>query len=322
MQSRSNVATTQNWLADEVGIGLALRQAKHLLRRGIAHPWLALILTLLLSSACIATLVVVKGYYRPRFVLRAVEADQDPQSMPRPKRQLREYVTGGIFTSQLLQDVIRTYGLYPRLMAENPRDALDQFRRDISVDVYQNYFVEDRLPGDPPRSVRLAVSYRSADRALAQSVTRDLGNLIIQREHAIRGMLATNAAQSAKVARERLAHSLEERSRDVLAKQQQVATSLQPNPQLQVELIAAMGSLTALERQVQAVERHSAAVDLGAALEHRGMGLSFQVVEDATLPGDARRRNVALWSFGGAFVLGFPFVVLAIGAFEPKREMV
>lgn len=321
MQSKASVMTT-NWLAEEAGVAVALRQARNLARRGMRHPWWALLITLLLSAACVATLIVARGYYRPRFVLRVVEADQDSQSMPRPKRQLREYVTGGIFTSQPLFEVIRTHGLYPELMRENPRAAVDEFRKDTSVEVHQNYFVEDRAPGDPPRSVRLAVSYRSADRAVAQAVTRDLGNMIVQREHAIRRALATGAARNAELARETLEHALEQRSIEVLTKQHQVETSLVPDPQLQVELVGAIGSLASLERQVQAAERHSASLDLGAAREQRGIGLSFQVVDDATLPSDARRHTAEVWIAGVTLLLGLPFVVLAIGAFEPRRGLV
>jgi len=320
MQSKSSVETTQNWLDDEVGPGAALRQAFDLLRRGLRHPWLALLLSLTLASVCAATLILARGYYRPRFVLRVVEADRDPHSMPRPKRQLRQYVTEGIFTSQLLLDVIRQYGLYPELMRESPHSAVSEFRKDISVEVYQNYFVEDRSPGDPPRSVRLAVSYRAPERSIAQAVTRDLGTLIVQRELAVRRSLAETAARNAEVARETLEHALQQRNTEILTKQHQVEISPEPNPQLQVELVGLIGSLTGLERQVQEAERHSASLDLGAALEQRGMGLSFQVVDDGTLPGDARRQRAELWSAGAALLLGFPFIVLAIGAFEnPTR---
>ncbi len=321
MQSKASVMTT-NWLADEVGLSVALRQAHDLIRRGLRHLWLALTVTILLASVCVATLVVARGYYRPRFVLRVVEADQDPHSMPRPKRQLREYVTEGIFTSKPLLDVIRTYGLYPQLVEENPRAAVDEFRKDTTVEVYQNYFVEDRAPGDPPRSVRVAVSYRSADREVAQAVTRDLGNLIVQREYAIRRTLANSAARNAELARDTLEQALEQRSIEVLTKRHQVETSPEPNPQLQVELVGAIGSLASLERQVQVAERHSASLDLGAAREQRGIGLSFQVVDDATLPSDARRHNVEQWAAGVSLLLGFPFVVLAIGAFQPRRGLV
>ncbi|HEX2879970.1 MAG TPA: hypothetical protein VHO25_10600 [Polyangiaceae bacterium] len=320
MQSRSSVTTMHNWLDDEVGARTALRQTFHLVRRGLRHPWLALVLTVLLTSGCIATLIAVRDYYRPRLVLRVIEADRDPHSMPRPKRQLRAYVSEGIFTSQLLLDVIRRHDLYPDLMQESPPAAVAEFRKDIAVDVYQNYFVEDRAPGDPPRSVRVAVSYRSTNGDLAQAVTRDLGSLIVQRELEMRRLLATAAAHNAAVARETLKRTLAERSKEVLIKQHQIEQSREPNPQLQVELVGSIGSLAALERQVLAAERHSASLDLGAALEQHGMGLSFQIVEDATLPSSARRRDAELLAAAVTMVLGFPFVVLAIGAFaHPKR---
>jgi hypothetical protein len=320
MQSKSSVTTMHDWLAEEVGARTTLRQTFQLVRRGLHHPWWALAITVLLTSGCIATLIAVKDYYRPRLLLRVIEADQDPHSMPRPKRQLRAYVSEGIFTSHLLLDVIRRHDLYPKLMQESPPAAVAEFRKDIAVDVYQNYFVEDRAPGDPPRSVRVAISYRSTDGDLAQAVTRDLGSLVVQRELEMRRMLAITAARNAAVAHETLKRTLAERSKEVLAKQHQVEQSREPNPQLQVELVGSIGSLAALERQVQAAERHSASLDLGAALEQHGMGLSFQIVEDAPLPSHARRRDAELLAGAVTLVVGFPFVVLAIGAFAPAKR--
>jgi hypothetical protein len=310
--------TKQSWLDDEAGVAASVRQGVELLRRGLRRPWLTLLVALLLATALGAALVLAKGAYAPRYVLRVIEADRDPTSMPRLKRQLADYVREAIFTSEPLYQVIRRHGLYPSLMGKNSRAALDSFREDISVDVYQNYFVEDRAPGEMPRTARVAITYRAEDRAVALAVTRDLGALIVRHELGARRKQAIEAAKDAELARDTLQRALQRRNGEVLAKQSQMEQAGAPDPRLQVELVGLLGSVGALEREAEAAERRAASLHLGAALERRGMGLYFEVVDDATLPGDGARLQKELLAAGLSFVLGLPFVAMAIGAFAPS----
>jgi len=311
--------TEQNWLDDEAGVGASLRQGVTLVGRGLRRRWLTLLATALLASALAGALAVAKRDYAPRFVLRVVEADRDPSSMPRLKRQLGEYVREAIFTSEPLYNLIRRHGLYPTLMRRNARSALDSFREDITVDVYQNYFVEERAAGDLPRSARVAVSYHSTERELSLAVTRDLGALIIRHELAARREQALDAARNADRARDTLQQALLQRSEEMLAKQNQIGRASAPDPRLQVELVSLLGSLGALERQAQAAERRAATLDLGAALERRGIGLSFEVVDDATLPSGGGRLQTEILVAVSSFVLGLPLVAMAMGAFYRGR---
>ena len=83
------------------------------------------------ASLLIAALAFAKGdFHAPRFVLRVVEANRDPSSMPRLKGELGEYVRQAVFTSGPLFELIRRHGLYPKLMRQNSRAALDSFRED------------------------------------------------------------------------------------------------------------------------------------------------------------------------------------------------
>jgi hypothetical protein len=308
--------TMPDWFDDEAGVGSSLRQGFGLLRRGLARPWSTLLVSILLAAAVALVLAVTKRDHAPRFVLRVVEADRDPNSMPRLKRQLGEYVRKAIFTSAPLAELIRRHALYPALMRNNSRAALDSFSEDISVEVYQNSFVEERAPGDRPRSARVAVSYHSPDRALALAVTRDLGALIVRYERRSRRELALAAVGRAERARDTLRSALEERDAEVLTKQRQLAEAAAPNPRLQVELISLLGSLSALEQQAAAAERRAATLDLGAAIEQRGIGLYFDVVDDATLPDDGgRRRQAAMLTVAASFAFSLPLVAMAIGAF-------
>lgn len=319
MPSKWNVMTNQPWLDDEVGVGASVRQGADLLRRGLRRPWRAIFASALLAASFAGAIAFAKRDYAPRFVLRVVEADRDPGGVPRLKRQLGEYVRQAIFTSEPLFEVIRRYDLYPALMRGNPRAALDSFRQAISVDVYQNYFVEDRSAGEQPRSARVAVSYRARDRVLATAVTRDLGALIARRELANQRAQASDAATDAALARDVLQDALQRRSREVLAKQSEIVRASAPDPRLQVELVSLLGSLAALERQSEASNRRAAKLDLGAALEHHGIGLHFDVVEDATSFDDGKRLQLELSVAGASFLLGLPLIAMALGAFDPQR---
>ena len=307
------------WLASEPGLALGLRQAARLWRSGLRRPWLALLLSGLLAAALVGALLLARQRYSPVLVMRVVEADRDPTSMPRLKSQLADYVRQAVLTSEPLFEIMRKHGLYSALLRNNARGALESFRDDISIKVYQNYFLEDREPGDLPRSARLAVSYTARDPVVALAVTRELGALIINREQRVRREQALLAAQQAERERLALQRALQERSAQIVARQTQLAELAQPDTRAQVELIGMLGSLGGLERDLETVERRTAALELASALERRGMGLYFQVVDDGALPSRAHRVQGLVLVFGAAFLCGLPLITLSIGAFSSQR---
>src|SRR5262249_39845636 len=148
-----------------------------------------------------AGIALTRLQYAPKVVLRVVESDRDPAGMPRLKRELGKYVREAAFTSEPLLALVRRYDLYPGLVRENPHTALESFREDIDVDVYQNYFLEERARGSAPRSARLAVSYHASDPERALAVTRELAALIVEHERAARQREAERAANEAENAR-------------------------------------------------------------------------------------------------------------------------
>jgi hypothetical protein len=253
-------------------------------------------------------------------VLRVMEAEHRSATAPPLKRQLAEYVRQGIFTSEPLYELMRKHRLYASLMRKNPPAALQSFKEDISVDVYQNYFIEDRAPGDAPRTARLTVSFHSKDPNLALAVTRDLGALIASHELASRRDEALRRAADAARARDTWVAAWQKRSSDIISKRAEIAGRSPPDPQLQVELVSLLGSLPALEREVDAAERRATSLDLGAAWERRGMGLSFEVVDDGSLPGRARLARNAAWAGSVTLLCGLPLVAMAVGAFAPNKR--
>src|SRR5215510_2386951 len=134
--------TGRTWLDDEATVADAFRQAARLFVGGLRRPWLTLGVALGLAALIGGGIAMKKRSYAPKLVLRVIEADRDPKSMPQPKRRLREYVRQALLTSDKLIPLIEHYHLYPSLARKNMRGALESFREDIDVEVYKNYFLE------------------------------------------------------------------------------------------------------------------------------------------------------------------------------------
>jgi hypothetical protein len=311
----------RGWLGEERPLSDAFRQTLRFVRAGVRAPlWFGLG-TLALAAALGLGATMYTRSYSPRVVLRVLEANRDPGSMPELKRRLAEYVREGVFTSEPLLDLVRRYHLYPKLEAY-PQRAVEAFRRDLDVEVYQNYFLEQRSESEAPRSARVAVSYRSTDRDTALAVTRDLGALVVIRMTAEREAQAKRASESAKVGAATLEQALLARLATIAEKQRKLGDTRAPDPGTQVELVSLLGSVPALELQVDAAERRAATLDLGADLEARGIGLRFDVAEDADAPLFDRRSRLRLLGLASSFVLGLPLVLITVGAFNTARGTV
>jgi hypothetical protein len=311
----------QPWLTEEVSFSAAIEQAVQLCRAGLRRPWLTLSLGLGAPLLLVGFLLFGRRDYAPVFVFRVVEAQGSAgHDGPPLKRQLADYVRQAIFTSEPLLALMRRHGLYPSLMRRNERGALEAFKEDITVDVYQNYFVEDRSRGKGPRSARLSVSFHSKDPHLALAVTRDLGALIERHELAARSEQALAAASSAERARDTWVAAWQRRSADIVAKRSELDRGAWGDPRAQVELIGLLGSLDALQREVETAERRAAALRLSAAWERGGMALNFAVVDDGALPGRAARLQAAAWAGVTTLFCGLPLIAMAVGAFSPEQR--
>jgi hypothetical protein len=204
-------------------------------------------------------------------------------------------------------------------MRKNPRAALDSFREDIEVETYQNYFVEQRPVGAAPRSARLRISYKNPNSEIAVAVTRELGALVVGHEMAARREQAARTAEYAKREVAATRRALAERRSQVAVAESEIDQSGAALPQKQVELVGMLGSLQELERREDETEKREAGLALGAALERHGIGMSFEVVDDASLPTDALAREKQLAMGLVWLAAGLPFVTMAVGAFAPKK---
>jgi hypothetical protein len=299
----------------------AVAQAGRLLLAGLRRKSAFFLVGALYTAALAAGVLWTKSSYVPEYVLRVVEADRDPTGVPRPRRQLAEYVRKAVFTSEPLLDVIRRHDLYPGLARKNPRAALESFRDDIDVDVRQNYFVEERPVGAAPRSALLFVSYHNADPRLAVTVTHELGELVVTRERATLRKEATQAADLAKEQAGEARQALALRRSTVAAMRVELdREGAAAQPERRLVYIGLLGSIPALELEQDERERREASLALGAAFEQRGVGTVFEVVNDALLPADPGTMRERTVLAGTAFAFGLPLLAMTVGAFAPKRR--
>jgi hypothetical protein len=312
--------TMPSWIDSEPGPLATLRQAARMLRGGFQRPVVTVATTLLLVAALVGKLAWTQPAYAPRFVLRVVEMGDNPLSSPRPTQELAATIREVIWTDDALLDLVQRHQLYPGLR-QDPRAALDAFRRDIEVNVSDNYFVQERSATDPPRSARIVVRFRSIEPDLAITVTRALGTLIVDRELASRADRAvrTHAHIDQELGRAR--HRQLELRAQIATKQREMAALPLGSPRLGVELVSALGALDGQEKQTLALERREALVSLGAAAETEGLGLRFTVVDDGAIPrsagrGPGRLAAVALL----ASMLALPLVALGVGAGSASRR--
>jgi hypothetical protein len=314
------MSSQRTWADDEPGLGHALGELVRLYRRALRRPLLVLLIAAGLAAGIGGFVLLKKLVYAPRYVLRAIETDYNAATAPRPKRKLREFVQDGVFTHSRLLDLIQKHGLYPSLTKKNPRAAVESFREDISVEVYRNYFVEERSPYDAPRSARIAIRYMSIDPRLALAVTRDLGQMIVEQTAAVQQKRTLSAQQLASKELEKAQLELSDVQMALAAAQRRWAQSTGvEEASATVELIELAAEQTRLELQLDHAGRRKVELDLNAALEQQDMGLHFEVVDDGAVADASKLRQThASMAAFLAFLFGLPLVALGVGAFDAR----
>lgn len=315
----------RSWFHDEPSAFTALGEASRLWKRAVRRPFRILLFGILTGAAAFGFMVLREHLYAPRFILRAVETDYNAATAPRAKRRFREYLTSAVFTHRRLLQVIEKHGLYRKLMAFNAPAAVDSFRQNMDIDVYQNYFVEERRTfRDAPRSARISIRFRSEDPGEALAVARELGQLVIDTEKASRRKLAEQTRAAAKRELVRVSEAVVQHRNELARVTRDWATSSGADEaMLAVRLIELQASLQRLEHQLQVAEQRSAAIDVSAIMDQHGMGLHFEVVDDGVIAdGAAERQERALIASIIAFVFGLPLVALGVGAFDPRIRRV
>ncbi len=305
----------RNWFESEPGLTRTLPELVRLYRRAWLRLPVTIAVAVLVSLALVGAVRLKKHTFSPQVVLRAVEADHQAGVAPRPKRKLRDYVQQAVFSNRGLAEIMHTHGVYSTLARTNPQMALTLFKEDIQVDVYRNFFVEERMSGDPPRSARIAIRYRAEDSQVALGVARDLAKLVRDHEKKSRASQFERAAQEADRELSLARAALLEQRRTISEKMQRTPA----DPQTQVEVANLERSSTVLERRVKDAVTRKPALDLSAPLGAEPLGLRLELVDSgAVSQSSAWSGRDYFWLGILGFLFGFPLVAPFVGAFDSR----
>ncbi len=295
--------TSASWFDQEAPLGPTLRRMLgRLLRRGRASWFIWAPLALLVSV--IATVRTARNaLYEATVVLRVSESSVEVPGSEVAAGTLRGYVKDRALTFRHLQEVLERYPRDFPKVRKDPATAVDDMREETDVLISQNDFVEDRGPGDGPRSARIAVNFRFRDPEVALTVARDLSELIVR---------SATGLDAAEIARERVA----------------AATALK-NAENQIDSVIAAGSaepgadelmrkrsMLARERLHAAVAAATNATVAERASEEKEV-LHFDVIDPGRVPPLQSRGYLAARMLG-VLAVGLLVCCLIAGAFDPR----
>ena len=231
-------------------------------------------------------------------VLRLVEGNSSSSSDPITTSALGAYINDLAFSrAHLLELAGRHLIAFPKA-GRDPDRVVDDLREGLSVAISDNDFIDSREPGQPPRSVRIEVSFTTQQPELAAAVARELADLLVTSEigrerHVVeREAVAWNEAQS------------------LSAEQLQEALKLKQE-------IAAQG-LTGVTDRARAVlgKAVAARLNLRSAEDHQA--LRFEVVDGGSE--DPTERGIVPAALPVLAALPLLVVVAALlaGALDPR----
>jgi hypothetical protein len=311
---------TASWIDDEPDLRAALRELQRLLRRAAARPIVTLLLALLTAAGVAGNIARKQLVYDARVVFRVTESDFEAGTAPPPARALRAYVLDVAFSSARLLEVMRAHHLYGSTTARDPTLALESMREDIEVQVWRNYFIQDRAADEAGRSAHLAIGYTGTTPEQALAVVHDLGRLVIEQELAMRAQLAEEAVRRAEQelqdGRERVAALRGQMAANELAARRATPENA---ALLRLEIQHLQRQTALLDNKLRALEQARTSLGLRLGLEQRKLGLTFELVDPGRAPrlGWSRSRRL-LAVFVLVFLLCLPLTAMAAAAFDPR----
>jgi len=320
----SNSTTRGNWMEaerDRLGV---VRELQRLERRAKARPFGFILWALLLAGAVIGMRARKAPLFKARVIMRATEGALNQESSPLPRRELRNYINALAFTRANLLQIINDLGLYPRRKKRGDDWAIKQLRANLYVDVYTNYFANERGYATSQRSARIGVVFRDPDPDRAVRVARRLAELVAESESARRREQTTDAIAEAQRATDRARKAL-------LARQTEVTQAIVDRnearrthdegraAQLTAELDRLQHQLKAESDRVTRAETALGSLQLRMAAERKQMGLSFEIVDERLPEKRTGKAWVLLTALGVvSFLVLLPLCAIGVAAFDSR----
>jgi len=305
-----------NWLEQEESlIALGHQQVRRLVARSRCRPVTTACLAAVIGLVIFAAQARRPKLYEAEVGLLITEGAFEADGRPRPRGELRVFVTDVAFADARLDGVIDKRNLVHRFGASDREAARARMRKMIEVHTWQDYFEGYRQRADPPRTARVTIGFSAPDPALALSVARDLGELVAETQTAHETQTLMAQIDGLRVA-VGSASSESARQRDLL---EQAERTLPARPDL--------GSLLRVKQLARGLEsaekasRSVAAQLLEAQLHLRTVqqiGTRVQVVDPGIPPWHTPAKSERLVRQAVlALILSLPLAVILVGAFDP-----
>ncbi|HLU67833.1 MAG TPA: hypothetical protein VKZ63_16225 [Kofleriaceae bacterium] len=315
-----------DWFEEERELHSWRRELDRLKRRARARLALTLIAAVLVTAAAVFVISRKVPPVESRVLIRVSESSLLRQDSPLVDGDLAEYIHDAAFTNRNLEELIDRHDLYPLARARGDQFAIDTLRSDLDVEVYKNYFMEKRGYNQPLRTARIAVRYRHRDPDTSFAIAKDLAELIIASESQRRERVSEDVAGLAAAALARAGELLDERQAELASAQVLLEKARADRDQvaiarLKVEVDRLAESVKRQQEAVRHARQSKRVADLQHAMDSRGVGLFFQIVDERPPPPppDPRARAIRLAMVSLAcFLLVLPLCAIGIGAFDQR----
>lgn len=168
---------------DEPPLGQAmLRETASFYRRSASKRWLGLGLAVFFGAAVGVLSWKIRPSVAGWVVLRVVENKDQAGERPRTNAELRQYLSGAVFSRQALAEALKAEPEWSDRAAKLTPEQIDDIRENIEIEIYGNTFIEERRPGEAPRSMRLTLGWTAADGDQAQKMADLLARLVTKAE--------------------------------------------------------------------------------------------------------------------------------------------
>ena len=313
------------WLESEDAWYSPKRELVRLKRRAQARWLVILMITAVLIAAVLKKASAPATSYTARVIIRVTETDLLSDRTPLVGRGLADYLLDATLRTDGLLALLERNGLYDSKTDDDPTTAVTEFRDELRVAVYRNYFNIDRGSAEGARTARISIRYSDDDPERAVIVVREVANLMAATEAENRrvasiklgeiGRLAANAAED-RMEDLQQRRSAAQRAFGALDKTKPLGTV---GATLRVEI---RGLDAAIERQtgrIAKARKQLASMQLREAVVNNRLGVDFRVVDERP-PEVSRGLKPAFLGMLAItlFVLLAPLVAVGVGAFDNR----